>query len=116
MSTAGPAASVPLRMPRASRRLLAWMGFLVTCLIIGHTIHKATPVLAVAGMLISLAHQSSLGATYGILKARPIWFKPSMPILFILSAIAVGPAITMTAAIVLQWVTGRRTVPLDGRV
>jgi len=79
----------------------------------GHWIHKLTPVLALVGMLISLIHQSSLGATYGILKARPIWFKPSMPILFILSAMAAGPAISMTAAIILQWVTGRKRVPLD---
>ena len=80
---------------------------------LGHRVHKATAALALAGMLISLIHQSSLGATYGILKARPIWFKPSMPILFILSAIAVGPAISMTAAIILQWVTRRKTVPLE---
>ena len=79
----------------------------------GHRIHKVTPVLALVGMLISLIHQSSLGATYGILKARPIWFKPSMPILFILSAMAAGPAISMTAAIILQWVTRRMTVPLE---
>ena len=39
----------------------------------GHTLHKAAPALAVTGLLISLLHQSSLGATYGIIKARPIW-------------------------------------------
>jgi len=80
---------------------------------LAHLIHRATPALALVGMLISLIHQSSLGATYGILKARPIWFKPSMPILFILSAMAAGPAISMTAAIILQWVTRRKTVPLE---
>lgn len=77
----------------------------------GHRIHRLAPVLAVAGLLISLLHQSSLGATYGILKARPVWFKPSMPILFIVSAVAVGPAVTMAAAFVVEWVTGRRAVP-----
>ncbi len=75
-----------------------------------HQLHKAAPVLALVGLLISLLHQSSLGATYGIVKARPIWFKPSMPIMFILSAIAVGPALTMAVAFVLQWVTAKRTV------
>ncbi len=79
---------------------------------LGHQVHRLAPVLAVAGLLISLLHQSSLGATYGILKARPIWFKPSMPIMFIVSAIAVGPAVTMAAALVIEWVTGRKTVPL----
>lgn len=77
---------------------------------IGHQVHRAAPVLAVAGLLVSLLHQSSLGATYGIIKARPIWFKPSMPIMFIVSAIAAGPAVTMAAAFIIEWITGKRTV------
>ena len=63
--------------------------------VIAAQLHRAAPVLAVLGLGISLLHQSSLGATYGILKARPIWFKPSMPIMFVISAIAVGPAVVM---------------------
>ncbi|HLA98065.1 MAG TPA: NrfD/PsrC family molybdoenzyme membrane anchor subunit, partial [Anaerolineales bacterium] len=74
-------------------------------------VHKIAPVLALLGLLVSLLHQSSLGATYGIIKSRPIWFKPSMPIMFILSAVAVGPALTMAVAFVLEWITGKRTVP-----
>jgi Ni/Fe-hydrogenase subunit HybB-like protein len=76
----------------------------------GHGLHRIAPALAVAGLLISLLHQSSLGATYGILKARPIWFKPSMPILFIVSAVAVGPAVTMAGAFVVEWATGQRRI------
>ncbi|MFM8319605.1 MAG: NrfD/PsrC family molybdoenzyme membrane anchor subunit [Chloroflexota bacterium] len=75
-----------------------------------HSLHGLTPLLAALGLGISLLHQSSLGATYGIVKARPIWFKPSMPIMFILSAIAVGPAVTMSIAFVLEWITAKRTV------
>jgi molybdopterin-containing oxidoreductase family membrane subunit len=78
-----------------------------------HAIHRLAPALALAGLLISLLHQSSLGATYGVLKARPIWFKPSMPIMFIVSAVAVGPAVTMAAALILEWITRKRTVPHD---
>ena len=78
---------------------------------LAHSLHRAAPYLAVVGLLISLLHQSSLGATYGVLRSRPIWFKPSMPIMFIVSAIAVGPALTMASAIVIQWITGRRAVP-----
>jgi molybdopterin-containing oxidoreductase family membrane subunit len=78
-----------------------------------HAVHRLTPALALAGLLISLLHQSSLGATYGVLKARPIWFKPSMPIMFIISAVAVGPAVTMAAALILEWVTGKRHLPHD---
>ena len=76
-----------------------------------HAIHRLAPGLALAGLLISLLHQSSLGATYGVLKARPIWFKPSMPIMFIVSAVAVGPAITMAVALILEWITGKRNLP-----
>ncbi|MFZ5882216.1 MAG: NrfD/PsrC family molybdoenzyme membrane anchor subunit [Chloroflexota bacterium] len=79
----------------------------------GHSLHKFTPFLAVLGLVISLLHQSSLGATYGVIKSRPIWFKPSMPIMFVLSAIAAGPAVTVGVAYVLEWILGKRTVPHD---
>ena len=79
----------------------------------GHFLHKFTPFLAVIGLVISLLHQSSLGAAYGVIKSRPIWFKPSMPIMFVLSAIAAGPAVTVAVAYVLEWVLGKRTVPHD---
>ena len=76
-------------------------------------LHRLAPVLALLGLGISLLHQSSLGATYGIVKSRPIWFKPSMPIMFILSAVAVGPAVTMAIAHITEWISGKRTVPHD---
>jgi len=80
---------------------------------LGHFLHKLTPFLAVLGLMISLLHQSSLGATYGVIKSRPIWFKPSMPIMFILSAIAVGPSVTVAVAYVVEWITRKRTIPHD---
>jgi molybdopterin-containing oxidoreductase family membrane subunit len=80
---------------------------------VAHSLHNAAPALALLGLLISLLHQSSLGATYGILKSRPIWFKPSMPIMFILSAIAVGPALTMAITFVIEWITGKRKIDHD---
>ncbi len=80
---------------------------------IAGSLHNAAPALALIGLLISLLHQSSLGATYGVLRSRPIWFKPSMPIMFILSAIAVGPALTMAVAFVIEWITGKRTIQHD---
>jgi menaquinone reductase, integral membrane subunit len=79
----------------------------------GHSLHKLAPFLAALGLVISLLHQSSLGAAYGVLKSRPIWFKPSMPIMFVLSAIAVGPSVSVAVAYVAEWVTGKRTVPHD---
>jgi Ni/Fe-hydrogenase subunit HybB-like protein len=63
-------------------------------------IHHYAPYLAVAGLGLSLLHQSSLGATYGVLKARPIWYRPDLSVLFILSAMAGGPALTVLASMV----------------
>jgi menaquinone reductase, integral membrane subunit len=80
---------------------------------LGAVLHKFAPALAFLGLCISLLHQSSLGACYGIVKSRPIWFKPSMPIMFILSAVAVGPALSMTVAFLAEWITGKATVPHD---
>ena len=62
---------------------------------LGHAAHRLTPILAVAGMGLSLLHQSSLGATYGVLSGRAIWFKPSLPVMFIISAIAGGLSLTL---------------------
>lgn len=76
-----------------------------------HALHRAAPILALLGLGISLLHQSSLGATYGILRSRPIWFKPSMPIMFIISAVAVGPALTVAVSYLAEWITGKKTVP-----
>ncbi len=63
-----------------------------------HHIHKFAPALAVAGLTFSLLHQSSLGATYGVLKARPIWYKPSLAVLFIVSAVIGGLALTVLSS------------------
>jgi len=60
--------------------------------------HKLAPGLAIAGLCLSLLHQSSLGATYGVLLARPIWYRPGLAILFITSAAAGGLALTTLAS------------------
>jgi len=65
---------------------------------LGHFAHRLTPALAVVGMLLSLLHQSSLGATYSVLSGRAIWFKPSLPVMFIISAVAGGMALTLLAS------------------
>lgn len=60
--------------------------------------HRLAPYLAVVGLGLSMLHQSSLGAIYGVLKARPIWYRPDLSVLFILSAAAAGPALTVLAS------------------
>jgi molybdopterin-containing oxidoreductase family membrane subunit len=68
--------------------------------VIGDYLHKLTPVFAVMGLALSLLHQSSLGATYGVLSGREIWYKPTMPVMFIVSAVAAGTALTLFLTLV----------------
>lgn len=59
------------------------------------SIHHFAPILAIFGLGLSMLHQSSLGATYGVLQARPIWYKPGLSVMFMFSAIVGGPALTV---------------------
>ena len=68
--------------------------------VIGDGLHKLTPLFAVFGLALSLLHQSSLGATYGVLTGREIWYKPTMPVMFIVSAVAAGTALTLFLTLV----------------
>ena len=66
---------------------------------LSHLLHKIGPVLAVIGLTLSLLHQASLGATYGVLSGRGLWFSPTAPIIFVLSAIAGGSALLFITSI-----------------
>ncbi|MCK5053070.1 MAG: polysulfide reductase NrfD, partial [Anaerolineales bacterium] len=59
------------------------------------SIHNLAPYLAVAGLFLSMLHQSSLGAAFGVLKARPFWYRPGISVLFIISAAAGGISFTV---------------------
>lgn len=61
-------------------------------------VHHYAPFLAILGLGLSSLHQSSLGAVYGVIKARPIWYKPEMAALFMFSAIVGGIALTLLAS------------------
>lgn len=76
-----------------------------------HLLHRLMPFVALLGMGLSLLHQSSLGATYGILTARPVWYSPSAPVLFILSAVAAGPALTLLVTILAGRLLNKELVP-----
>jgi Ni/Fe-hydrogenase subunit HybB-like protein len=78
---------------------------------IGHISHRLTPILAVIGMGLSLLHQSSLGATYGVLSGRAIWFKPSLPVMFIISAVAGGMSLTMLATMIVGLLRRQQFLP-----
>jgi molybdopterin-containing oxidoreductase family membrane subunit len=78
---------------------------------LGHNLHRLTPVLAVFGLALSLLHQSSLGATYGVLSGRAIWYKPSLPVMFIISAVASGMAMTLVATLVTEQIRHKKLIP-----
>jgi Ni/Fe-hydrogenase subunit HybB-like protein len=73
-------------------------------------IHHYAPVLAIIGLGLSSLHQSSLGATYGVIKARPFWFKPEMSVLFMFSAIVGGVALTLFASMLSSRLTSKAKV------
>lgn len=73
-------------------------------------IHRFAPFLAAIGLGLSLLHQSSLGATYAVLKARPIVYRPSLAVLFISSAIVAGPAMTVLASKISAMISSRARV------
>jgi len=73
-------------------------------------IHKSSPVFAAIGLGLSLLHQSSLGATYGVLSGRAIWYKSSLPIMFILSAVAGGIAMTLLLTILVGKLNNKQII------
>jgi Ni/Fe-hydrogenase subunit HybB-like protein len=53
--------------------------------------------LVIAGVVLSTLHQSSLGSTLLLMPEtlNPLWYTPILPVLFLTSAIAVGPAMVI---------------------
>ncbi|MFQ3566566.1 MAG: NrfD/PsrC family molybdoenzyme membrane anchor subunit [Aggregatilineales bacterium] len=82
---------------------------------LGRFLHRFTPVVALFGLGLSLLHQSSLGATYGVLVARPVWFKPSMPVLFILSAVGAGALFTLGVTVLYENLIQKRKITFELR-
>src|SRR5512141_1468338 len=73
-------------------------------------VHHYAPILAIIGLGLSSLHQSSLGALYGVIKARPFWFKPEMSVLFMLSAIVGGISLTLFASMLSSRLTNRARI------
>lgn len=78
---------------------------------LGHRVHRFAPILAIMGMCLSLLHQSSLGGTYGVVAGRASLYRATMPLLFIVSAVAGGMAFTVQMTIIIQWLKRRVFVP-----
>lgn len=73
-------------------------------------LHTLMPALVTAGAVFSMLHQSSLGALYGVLVGRPLWYGPELPLVFLVSAIASGPSLTILALIVTSRIGKRQLV------
>ncbi|MCL5104594.1 MAG: Ni/Fe-hydrogenase cytochrome b subunit [Armatimonadetes bacterium] len=60
-------------------------------------VHMFTPPLVIAGVLLSTLHQSTLGTLFVIApgKVHGLWYTPFLPVVFYVSAIAVGPAMVI---------------------
>ncbi len=56
-----------------------------------------TPVLVILGVILSTLHQSSLGSLFLIIpeKMHPLWYTPILPVLFFVSALSAGIAMTV---------------------
>ncbi len=72
--------------------------------------HHYAPYLAIAGLCLSMLHQSSLGAVYGVIKARPFWYKPEMSVLFMASAIVGGISLTLFASMLAARLTPKARI------
>ncbi len=73
-------------------------------------LHHYAPVLAIIGLGLSSLHQSSLGAMYGVIKARPILYKPEMSVMFMFSAILGGISLTLLASMIAARLTPKAKV------
>ena len=60
-------------------------------------VRKITIPVVIAGIIISTAHQSSLGGLFVLMPSQthPLWYTPILPVLFYISAIAVGLAMVI---------------------
>ncbi|MBI4249417.1 MAG: Ni/Fe-hydrogenase cytochrome b subunit [Elusimicrobia bacterium] len=56
--------------------------------------------LVIAGVILSTLHQSSLGSMFLIVpqKIHPLWSSPLLPVIYLISSVAVGLAMTMIAS------------------
>lgn len=69
---------------------------------------RAMPFLIIAGVVLSTLHQSSLGTLMVIAgpKMHPLWQTPILPLLFFLSAVAVGFPMVIFESLLASWAFG----------
>jgi len=86
------------------------------CRTFAHTLHELMAIFALTGTFLSFFHQGSLGGVAGVLFARPFAYRlgffvwPWTFFLFIISAIASGPAFTALVCKTIEKASGKRLV------
>jgi len=77
--------------------------------LVDRTLGRLTSIFIVLGVVLSTLHQSSLGTLMVLAshKMNPLWWTPILPLLFLLSAIAVGFAMVIFESLVASRAFGR---------
>jgi Ni/Fe-hydrogenase subunit HybB-like protein len=70
---------------------------------------KLTLPLVIGGICLSTLHQSSLGTLFLLSEARmhPLWYSPLLPLLFLISAIALGLGMVTLESLISTWLYKR---------
>jgi Ni/Fe-hydrogenase subunit HybB-like protein len=73
------------------------------------TLRRFTLPLVITGIALSTLHQSSLGTLMVIAPNRvhPLWYSPQLPVIFLVSAVALGLAMVSSESIISAWLFHR---------
>lgn len=72
---------------------------------------RFTIVFVLLGIMLSVLHQSSLGTLFLLLPSRihPLWYSSIQPLLFFISAVALGMSMVITESLVTSWLYRRKS-------
>ncbi len=73
-------------------------------------VRKIEILLIIAGIIVSTLHQSALGSVFLLMPEtlHPLWYTSILPALFLVSAIAVGPAMVIVETIISNRIFGHK--------
>jgi Ni/Fe-hydrogenase subunit HybB-like protein len=72
---------------------------------------RFTIVFVLLGIMLSVLHQSSLGTLFMLMPSRlhPLWYSSIQPLLFFISAIALGMAMVTLESLIISWLYNRQS-------
>ncbi len=83
---------------------------------IANLIQKLAPFLVLVGALFTLTHQGAAGATFGVVKARAVWYRPTLPVVFTSTAIFAGLGFVLMTVAITERITHMRRRLVDRQV